>query len=201
MSWESLLAFNVILVAALVSPGPGMLLAVRSAMAGGRRAGLATGAGLGLMGALWTLAALLGLESVFAIAPWSFGALKIGGALYLLWIALQTWRTANASVAQIATPRHGRAFLQGFLVNLGNPKSMLFAGSVIILVFPQGLDRFSIMLVVANHLLLEWLFYTFVAFALSANAPRRGYLRLKPVFNRLVAALLGALGLRLMLEH
>ncbi|MCV6584677.1 MAG: LysE family transporter [Marinibacterium sp.] len=200
MSWDSLLAFNAILIAALASPGPAFILALRTAVSEGRMAGIATGAGLGLMAATWTLAALLGLESLFAIAPWSYGALKLGGALYLIWIAVQTWRHADAPLDDVAAPRHGRAFVQGLLVNLGNPKSVLFAGAVIVVVFPKGLDATGIALVVANHLALELIFYSFAALALSTGPARRGYLRLKPLLDRIAATLLGALGLRLIVE-
>ena len=200
MSWESLVAFNAILIAALASPGPAFILAVRTAITEGRLAGIATGAGLGLMASTWTLAALLGLERLFVIAPWSYGALKICGALYLIWIALQTWRHAKDPVDETASPRHRRAFLQGLLVNLGNPKSLLFAGAVIVVVFPQGLDTLGIAVVVANHLALELAFYSIAAIALSAGPARRGYLRLKPMIDRVAATVLGALGLRLILE-
>ena len=61
MSWDSLLAFNLVLMAALASPGAALLYCIKTCVSAGRIAGLATGAGLGTAAALWTLAALLGL--------------------------------------------------------------------------------------------------------------------------------------------
>jgi threonine/homoserine/homoserine lactone efflux protein len=200
MSWESLIAFNAVLIAAILSPGPALLVQIRTTVAQGRAAGIATGAGLGLMASAWTLAALLGLESLFAVAPWAATALRIGGALYLIWIAVQTWRQARAPVSAAPLPQR-RAFLQGVLVNLGNPKSVLFAAAVIVVVFPGGLDAAGIAVIWANHLALELIFYTGAAFALSAPPSRRGYLRLKPVFDRVAAGVLGALGLRMIWER
>ena len=52
-----------------------------------------------------------------------------------------------------------------------------------------------------NHWTLEVIFYGLVALALSSGAARAGYLRLKPLFDRIAAALLGALGLRLLLDR
>ncbi len=194
-----LLAFNTVLLAALLSPGAAMLFITRATVTGGRAAGIATGIGLGTAAALWTLAALLGLEAVFALFPWTYTALKMGGALYLIWIAVHTWRNAHNPLGNAPAPK-GRAILSGMLLNFGNPKSMLFAAAVIVVVFPQGLAASDIALIVANHWLLELIFYTGLAVVLSTPHVRRGYISLKPIFDRIAATLLGALGLRLILE-
>lgn len=199
LTLAELAAFNTVLLAALLSPGAAMLFITRATVTGGRAAGVATGIGLGTAAALWTLAALLGLEAVFALFPWTYTALKAGGAAYLMWIAFRTWRDAAAPLA-CAPVRRGRSMLSGMLVNLGNPKSMLFAAAVIVIVFPQGLAATDIAVIVLNHLALELIFYTGLALALGTPHVRRGYARLKPVFDRIAATVLGALGLRLILE-
>lgn len=200
MTTESLIAFNLVLMAAIASPGAALLYFIKTTVASGRVAGIMTGIGLGTAAAMWTLAALLGLEVVFKLFPWTFTALKLGGAAYLLCIAVQTWRHARTPLGD-APMQKGTAMLSGFLLNLGNPKSMLFAAAVIVVVFPQGLAVADIALIVANHFLLEVLFYGLFALLLSTQAARRGYLRLKPLFDRMAALLLGALGLRLILER
>ena len=60
MTFGQLLAFNIALLVAIASPGPALPMAIRTTLSGGRRAGVAVGAGLGLMAATWTLMALLG---------------------------------------------------------------------------------------------------------------------------------------------
>ena len=200
MSAESLIAFNLVLMAAIASPGAALLYFVKTCVSAGRAAGIATGAGLGLVASLWTLSALLGLESLFLLFPWAYTTLKIAGALYLLWIAIITWRNARNPVGESARPS-GRAFLSGMLVNAGNPKSVLFAAAVIVVVFPQGLGGIEIAVIVANHFLLEIAFYTLFALLLSSAPARRRYLHAKPVLDRIAASLLGALGLRLLLER
>lgn len=200
MTVESLLAFNAVLIASIFSPGAAFLMAVRTTVAAGRRAGLLTGLGLGLMASLWTLAALMGLEAVFALFPWAFGALKLGGAAYLIYLAIQTWRGAHAPIDATAKPAR-RAFAEGLLVNLGNPKSMLFAAAVIVVIFPGGLSGSEIALIWANHLTLEILFYTGCALLLGAPTARAQYLRLKPLLDRTAALLLGGFGLRLLIER
>lgn len=200
MSAESLLAFNLVLMAAIASPGAALLYFIKTTVSTGRAAGIATGLGLGLAASLWTLAALLGLESIFRLFPWAYTALKTAGALYLLWISFETWRHARTPITE-STRRTGRAFVSGVLVNAGNPKSMLFAAAVIVVVFPKGLNAPDIALIVVNHLLLEVMFYTLFALALSSGPARRGYLNAKPILDRISATLLGALGLRLLLER
>jgi threonine/homoserine/homoserine lactone efflux protein len=200
MSLESLLAFNLVLMAAIASPGAALLYFIKTCVSAGRSAGLATGAGLALMACLWTLAALLGLESLFRLFPWAYTALKIAGAAYLIWIAIDTWRHAKAPIGQSARPV-GRAFWSGMLVNAGNPKSVLFAAAVIVVVFPQGLAAPQIAVIVANHFLLEIAFYGLFAFLLSSGPARRRYLDAKPILDRIAAGLLGALGLRLLIER
>jgi threonine/homoserine/homoserine lactone efflux protein len=197
MSLESLIAFNAVLIAALLSPGAAFLTSVRISVSAGRAAGMATGLGLATMAALWTTAALMGLEGLFALFPWAYTTLKIAGAFYLIWIAVQTWRHARTPLGDVSVPR-GRAFLTGFLVNLGNPKSMLFAGAIIVVIFPQGLDPVHIALIVANHFVLELVFYTACAVLLSTGPARARYLAAKPLLDRIAAVALGGFGLKLL---
>ncbi|MGJ8625350.1 MAG: LysE family translocator [Sulfitobacter sp.] len=200
MTLEHIIAFNAVLIVSILSPGAAFLMAVRSSVSGGRRAGIATGFGLGIMASLWTLAALLGMDALFALFPWMFAALKIGGTAYLIYLAVVTWRGAKTPIAATAKPQ-GRAFVDGFLVNLGNPKSVLFAAAVLVVVFPPNLNAAEIALVTLNHLTLEILFYTGCALILSAPAARTRYLRAKPFLDRMAALLLGGLGLKLLLQR
>ena len=201
MGWEHLLAFNLTLLAALASPGPALLLALRTSLVSGVSAGIATGLGLGLMAALWTMLALLGLDAVFAVVPWAYGAIKLAGAGYLLWIAWGMWRDARRPVEASAAVPRGRAFRTGFLVNLGNPKSVLFASAVLLVIFPPDLAPGEKALIVLNHLLVEWVAYTGFALLLATGPARNGYLRMKPLFDRIAAGVLGILGLRLLISR
>lgn len=201
MTALDLLAFNAVLAAAILSPGPALLFALRTALADGRAAGIAAGLGLGLVAGLWTLAALLGLEALFLLFPWAYLALKIAGAAYLVHIAWKTWRAARAPLAEAARRPRGRAFLDGILINLGNPKSVLFAASVLVVIFPKGLAAGEIALIVGNHMIVEWVFYAGFATLLSGAQARRAYLGAKSWIDRAAALMLGALGLKLLLSR
>lgn len=201
MAAEHLLAFNLALLAAILSPGPAFLVAVQTTLTAGRRAGIAAGLGLGTMAALWTLAALLGLERMFALFPWAYGAAKTAGALYLLYLAWGIWRGADAPLTGRPGVAARRAFWRGVTVNALNPKSVLFAAAVLVVIFPPGLRVGEIALIWANHLVIEWAFYTAAALLIGNGAARARYLALKSVFDRVTAAVLGAVGLRMLLDR
>ena len=195
-----LIAFNAALLAALASPGPALLLSLRTTLASGRAAGIATGAGLGLVAALWTLAALLGLDALFALFPWAYVVVKTAGALYLIWIAVKTWRAARDPIGTAPNTQRN-AFLTGALVNLGNPKSVLFAAAVIVVVFPAELTLAEKGLIALNHLGVEIAIYSALAVFLDRAPIRDRYLALKAPLDRASAAVLGALGLRLLTDR
>ncbi len=199
LALEHLLLFNLTLLAAWISLGPAMLVAVRATLVSGRAAGIATGLGLATMAALWTGMALLGLEAIFTLFPWAYAAFRILGAGYLFYLAWTAWRHARDPLPQDAVaPR--RAYLGGLLVNLGNPKSVLFAASVLVVIFPPDLSLAAKALIVANHFIFEVLAYTLLAALFSRPEIGAGYLRLKPWLDRLTAGVLGALGLRLLAD-
>ena len=108
----------------------------------GPRAGIATGLGLALMAAIWTLAALLAAStSVFALFPCAYVALKTWARSTSLWIAWQPLARCPPPDRRGRRPARGRAFRTGLLVNLGNPKSVLFAAAVLLVIFPAGTRR------------------------------------------------------------
>jgi threonine/homoserine/homoserine lactone efflux protein len=200
MELAHLIAFNLTLLAAILSPGPAMLYFIRTTLASGRMAGLYTVWGLGMMAATWTALAFLGLDAIFAVFPWAFIALKTIDALYLIWIAYQTWAHARAPMGDAPTPPM-RAFLGGVLVNMSNPKSVLFAGAVIMVIFPKGMAFTDKTIVVLNHLVIELIVGSALVLAFSTQHVCVGYLRAKPILDRIAASVLGFLGLKLLLSR
>ena len=141
--------------------------------------------------------ALLGLGVVFELFPAMHVAARIAGAAYLLYLAYRIWRDASAPVEARGGPaRH--AFRQGFLINLLNPKSVLFAAAVLVAVFPAGIGAAASLVIVVNHFLVEVAFYTTLAFCLSTQVVAKRYMQAKAYIDRFAAAVLGALGLRLL---
>ena len=112
-----------------VTPGPDMALYVGRAIGEGRRAGLACFLGCVTGVLVHTLLVAFGIAALLVAAPRLFLALKIAGALYLLWLAIETIRHGSSFV-----PRTGglqrRSFFAHYLAGLGmnllNPKIVLF---------------------------------------------------------------------------
>lgn len=196
-----LVAFNLALLAAIAVPGPSLLFLTRATLLGGRATGLITAAGLGCMAAAWTLAALLGLEGLFRLFPTAYVTFKTIGAGYLIWIAIAAWRGAGAPVGDIPPPSHRRAFASGVLVNLANPKSVMFAAAVIVVIFPPNLSPVDKAVIFGNHLAVELTIQPLFVLLLSTATVRRRYMNAKPVLDRISAAIMGMLGMRLLLDR
>ena len=117
----------------IMMPGPDQALITRNALVGGRRGGLLTIVG-GVAGlSVHASAAAVGLSALLVASATAFTVLKVVGACYLLWLAVQMLRSAARSrrepeaELQPTTARHPIAYLgQGFLSNALNPKVALF---------------------------------------------------------------------------
>ncbi len=201
MELAHIIAFNTALIVAILAPGPSLLYLTQQTLCAGRATGIATALGLGLMASLWTLAALAGLESLFRLFPWAYAGLKTAGAVYLIYIAVRTWRSSRQEVTEAAVPEARSAFLGGMLVNLANPKSVFFAAAVIVVIFPFTMTTADKAFIFVNHLAVEWVVQPSLAALLSTKSVRHGYRKLKSVFDRVSALILGGLGLRLLLDR
>lgn len=110
-------------------PGPDMALVLQTSAARGVRPGMATAAGLGLARATHVTLSACGLAALLKSAPWLYHAVRIVGAAYLVWIAIQIFRSPpfHMQVEGGPAPRALKAaVLRGFLGNMLNPKALLF---------------------------------------------------------------------------
>jgi threonine/homoserine/homoserine lactone efflux protein len=124
-------------VALAITPGPNMLLLVSRTLAQGRRAGLLTLAGTQTGLSFHIAAVAFGLAALLAAVPLAYDAIRIAGALYLAWLAVQTWRerdTADAA-ARPSIPA-ARLYRDGVLSSVLNPKIALFELALL----PQFVD-------------------------------------------------------------
>lgn len=197
MTWELVLAFNLALFAAILSPGPAMLIAIRTSLVYGRRSGILAGVGLAITAVFWTTMALFGLDSIFKLFPWIYLTVKTLGAAYLVYIAWKIWKGSREPI-ELKGHAKSRPFIDAVLVNLLNPKSILFAAAMLAVIFPPDLTLAEKAFIALNHLVVELICYTVFALALSTKAVSRKYLEAKTWLDRFAAIVLGALGLRLL---
>jgi threonine/homoserine/homoserine lactone efflux protein len=120
-----LVAFIPAALALNLTPGADMMFCLGQGLRAGPRAALAAAAGVSAGGMVHVAVAGLGLGAAVAAAPWLFEVIRWVGVAYLLWLALATLRSGPAQ-PDLPMVRAGRAFRQGLMVNLTNPKVILF---------------------------------------------------------------------------
>ena len=120
----TLLAFVPAALALNLTPGADMMFCLGQGMRFGPRASVAASAGVALGGMVHVTLAGLGLGAVVAALPWAFDVIRWIGVGYLLWLAVQTWRSSGAAATPVPAPKS--AFRSGLIVNLTNPKVILF---------------------------------------------------------------------------
>ena len=119
-----LVAFMGVALVIVVTPGPDMALVLRNSIRGGRPAAYRTilGTGVGLI--VWATASAIGIAAVLAASATVFTALKLAGAVYLVYLGVQTLLALRRGDSQDRTGSKpvSSPFRQGLVTNLLNPK-------------------------------------------------------------------------------
>jgi threonine/homoserine/homoserine lactone efflux protein len=120
------------------TPGADMALFLSRTLGGGRAQGFAAQAGANAGLVVHTFAAALGLSALLAASTEAYQAVKLAGALYLLWLSYRAIRHGTALKLMAERGQGGLrgAFLNGLLINLTNPKIVLF----FVTFLPQFID-------------------------------------------------------------
>ena len=141
-SLQTLMMFATASLALAVIPGPTMLLALSNGMSGGLRRAAWGMAGATLGSAVVIAVVAIGLGSLMLASAWLFEMVRVVGVLYLLWLAVQLWRSPVADVQATLAHVPGRevqgraAFTRSLTVALSNPKALLFFAAFL----PQFVD-------------------------------------------------------------
>ena len=142
--WPLLAGFALASLVLAATPGPGVLYIVTRTLAQGRRAGLASVAGVACGNLGNAMGASLGLAALLAVSAVAFTVVKFAGASYLIWLGIKALRDAGAGAvgapAASNTPQDGRRpariMRDGFVVALLNPKTAIFFAAFL----PQFID-------------------------------------------------------------
>lgn len=127
--WPTTLSFAVATMIIALTPGPDMTLFVGRSIAEGRAAGLACAAGAMTGCLIHTTLVAVGLSALIVASPEAFLALRVAGAIYLVWLAWQAIAHGSAFRPETDSRRPRslrRNWLTGVGVNLMNPKVILF---------------------------------------------------------------------------
>ena len=125
---------------ATISPGPATLAIMATSARHGRKAGLQLACGVVCGSLFWGLCAAFGLATMMAQFADLFFAIKILGGLYLLWLAVKSFRSAfsQQSASNMPVPSKGKYVLQGLAIHLTNPKAVLAWVAILSIGVQQG---------------------------------------------------------------
>ncbi len=134
-----LIAFAAVCLGMALTPGPNMIYLVSRSISQGRTAGYVSMAGTFCGFLIYMLAAVFGITALLMAVPFAYDGLRIGGALYLLFLAWQAIKPGGKAVFDVRDlPKDSAAklFSMGFLTNLLNPKAAVLYLSLL----PQFID-------------------------------------------------------------
>ncbi|WP_137112008.1 LysE family translocator [Rhodobacter sp. SY28-1] len=201
MSNAAFLAFAGLVLFAVVSPGPAVLMSARTGLTEGFRTGVMLALGIASGAVIWALAAIFGLHLIFNAAPSLLWALKIGGAAYLMWMAWHLWRDAKMPfIADDARPvprSPFAAYRLGLWTNLSNPKAVVMYSSIFLGTISPGTPTWVLACLIAMILLMETAWNSLVARIFSMDRTRAAYISLKTVIDRCFGAALALLGVKI----
>lgn len=189
----------------MLSPGPDFFLIVKNAARYRRSAAMMSALGVNCAVATHMAYCVAGLAVVITTTPWLFMLLKYAGAAYLIYIGIQAIMSRgngkinfNNGVQEETSLK--KAFLQGYLCNLLNPKATLFFLSI----FTQVLDvnsGISEKLLYAGIILgLSSIWWPLLVMLMQSGPVRRGLTKAQRVVDKLLGGVLIALGIKVALS-
>ncbi|WP_168403997.1 LysE family translocator [Erwinia amylovora] len=194
-----------IVVLGMLSPGPDFFLIVKNAARYRRSAAMMSALGVNCAVATHMAYCVAGLAVVITTTPWLFMLLKYAGAAYLIYIGIQSLMSRgngkinfNNGVQEETSLK--KAFLQGYLCNLLNPKATLFFLSI----FTQVMDvnsGISEKLLYAGIILgLSAIWWPSLVMLMQSGPVRRGLTKAQRVVDKLLGGVLIALGIKVALS-
>jgi len=135
----NLIAFALIALGMVLTPGPNMVYLISRSICQGRVAGLISLGGVAFGFLFYMLCAAFGITTLLLAVPHAYDAIRMAGAAYLLWLAWQALRSGGRSpfeVRELPVDGPRKLFLMGFLTNLLNPKIAVMYLSLL----PQFID-------------------------------------------------------------
>ncbi|MBP2835433.1 MULTISPECIES: LysE family translocator [Dickeya] len=189
----------------MISPGPDFFLVIKNAVRYPRLAAMMTTVGVIAGVATHMAYCVAGLAVVITTTPWLFSLLKYVGAAYLIWLGIQALCSRGGSKLDLSglTPQRvglWKAFLQGYLCNLLNPKATLF----FLAVFTQVLGLNSSMGEKLWYAGIIWgltlIWWPLLVILIQSEPVRRGLTKAQKLIDKLLGGVLITLGIKVALS-
>jgi len=183
-------------------PGPATALLIREAVRGDRRRTAAVIAGIevGIFG--WALASALGAAALVAASTLAYAVLRAVGATVLVVLGLQTlWYARRGATEKPRPMLRLVGFRGGLLTNLANPKAAVFAFAFYPQFLPHGVNVLGATILLGLvHVCVDVAWYTTLASAVRTLRALFERSAVRRWLERVVGAVLVALGLRLAID-
>jgi threonine/homoserine/homoserine lactone efflux protein len=167
----TLVAFAAVCVGMVLTPGPNMVALAALTLARGRGPGLAAVAGVTAGLAALGIMSAFGLQALLASYPLAWDLLRWGGAVFLVWLAIETWREPADSTEFNDRGSLALAFRDGLIINLLNPKAALVFVTLVPAFMAPGSGSSASILMISVYVLIATLVHTGIV--LTAAASRR----------------------------
>jgi amino acid exporter len=201
-----LLAYSAFLLG-IASPGPNVLAIMGTSMSVGRRSGIALALGIAVGSFLWALLTAGGLSAVLAAYAPALTAIKIGGGLYLLWLAWKSLRSAISADGVDGTGLVGGRrspftyFVRGLAIQMTNPKAALTWVAIISLGLDENAPLWVGISIVTGTTILSVILHIGYATLFSAPPMARLYSKASRWIQGGLSASFGFAGVKLLLER
>ncbi|HUQ27454.1 MAG TPA: LysE family transporter [Usitatibacter sp.] len=142
-----------------VTPGPGVFSSISSGLHHGFRLGIWNAIGMQIASLIWVSVVALGLGAILIASETLFSVVKWVGVAYLIYLGIVTWRARPRTFVEETDDNArtaGQVFGRGFLVNITNPKGIIFFAAI----FPQFID-------VARPLAMQYVILALTTFAVD----------------------------------
>jgi threonine/homoserine/homoserine lactone efflux protein len=200
---ETLVSFAGIAVLVSLTPGPATALVVRSAALHGRREALLVTVGNSTGIFMWAIASVLGISALVAASETAFWALKIAGAVVLLYLGIKAIRGRGADPDEATPERTARtAYGSGLMTSFANPKLAVFFIALFPQFVPHGEPVLPTTLAMATLLIaVDLVYFSLLALVVARAHHAVVSSRLARRIERLTGAVMIGLGVRVALER
>lgn len=191
---------------ACVSPGPD-LVAVTSHALVRRQSGLGAAAGIASSHLIWAALAVFGLGMVVSEMAGLYGAIRLVGAVYLLYLGgkillgLRKDDGSPSPVGRAPARSVGESYRKGLLVGLTNPKAAAFFGSLFVTMLPAHAPTWVHCTTVLMVTGVSACWFCGIAVLFSTGRVQQGYARLRKPIDAVMGVALVSLGAKLALDR
>jgi RhtB (resistance to homoserine/threonine) family protein len=204
---SSLFAVALVSLAAAISPGPDFFIVLKNSLSFSRKAGFFTAIGISIALIIHLTYTLMGIGLVLAESPFLFMIIKYIGVGYLFYIGISSIKDSfkKKPSMDVNYPKSdyqissNKAFLQGFLTNMLNPKAAFFFISL----FSQFIDPSTPILLRIEYAIINWSvtlgWFLFLSYLVTAKMFLNKINQFRIYIDRIMGGVLLILGIRLLL--